>query len=563
MSAFRVQRAILSLSQIQEAQIATLSEGRWLRRFLDVMDDVQRVDNVEDDPSLRAALLRAVRNLYAIRAQLPGRSYRVIMSGLNSAVFLFIRYTSFTPESVSAESAAALHALGIMEVRDAPEGDPRADLDSSDDDEDEEDDLDAGAPGADAVAATSTDDAALAAEEPQDDDDGAITARVAAEAPPEDVVMDDAPARSTRSRASLNSPPPAPKRQRPNSPAATTGKPKPSLPRLQVFKGDERVGNPLPFAQRFAYFLGPAKCPSCIRRQDRECITPYTADGRSQTCRPCRKDKHGCEFAYGNGPVLPSIANPSPAAPQARVEVVLPAHASRPSSPSKKSRTSSTKSSPSKSSSSLPIGPPGPATRSKPKPRPTRTQPSATSVPVSSSSSAAVAPPPPESSSSAAVSTSLTPAASTSAPSAPAPSFTLGSSFLAFRNPPGAPSPALSMRTLSSSSWTLPDADYANQLARRRTEAAARVDHAILDFNLAKLTYERAQGVLTTAQRELYFIDQAINATRSAPPSASPLDLDLRPLRPSPIDVDDEDEEEAADEPPPAKPAGKGKKRAN
>ncbi|KAI0085206.1 hypothetical protein BDY19DRAFT_996920 [Irpex rosettiformis] len=221
-------------------------------------------------------------------------------------------------------------------------------------------------------------------------------------------------------------------------------------------------------------------------------------------------------------------------------------------------------SSPSKSSSSLPVGPPGPSARPKPTPRPVRSQPSATSVPAPSSSSAA-APPPPEPSSSAAASTSLAPAASTSEPGGSTPSFPLSTSFLAFRNPPVAPSPALSARTLSSSSWTFPDPDYAQQLARRRVEAAARVDHAILDYNLAKLTFERAQGVLATARRELYFIDQAINTTgpRSDPPSTSPLDLDLRPLRPSPIDVDDEDEDEAADEPTPAKKTGKGKKRAN
>ncbi|KAI0083209.1 hypothetical protein BDY19DRAFT_998754 [Irpex rosettiformis] len=557
MSPLRIQRALLLLSQIQEAQIDGLSDGRWLNRFLDVMDDVQRVDDIENDPNLRAALFGAVRNLVAIRAQLPDDTYRTILGGLNSAVFLFMHYTSTVPELISADSAAALDTLGIMVVGAASAEDPRANL-PEDADEDEDENADANAPGDNTPAAVSDDDVAAGSQ-----DDEAQASPTTDQALDEDIDMEDAPARSTRSRASHRSSPRATKRQRTNPPAATAGKPKPSHRRLQVFKGNDRVGNPLPFAQRFAYFLGSAKCPSCIRRKDRECITPYTAEGRSQTCRPCGTDKHGCEFAHGNGPALPSIANPSPAAPQARVEVVLPARASRTSSPSKKSRPSSTKSSPSKPSSSLPVGPPGPATRPKPTPRPVRAQSSATSVPAPSSSSAAAPPPPPAPSSPAAPSSSLAPAVSSSAPGATTPAFTLGTSFLAFRNPPVAPSPALSVRTLSSTSWTLPEADYAQQLERRRAEAAARVDHAVLDYNLAKLTFERAQGVLATAQRELYFIDQAINTTgpRPDPPSASPLDLDLRPLQPSPIDVDDEDE--SAEELTPAKKTGKGKKRAN
>ena len=259
-----------------------------------------------------------------------------------------------------------------------------------------------------------------------------------------------------------------------------------------VFRGNDRVGVPPGHVlQQKIYLVGPFQCDNCISKKLPECPITFTEKGETKSCTPCHESRRGaCQYSRGRGPSWTSLKSSRSAKKQ--LEVIVP------------QRTASGSSS---------------------KPRPTRRSPAkaTTSLPPSSSTSPTKPRPKPLPKPSAAIVPSRTPSQQDGLPTPlfPPPTLALPPSFTRHRAPTTAPSPAVSQRTLStSSSWAIPGLPHLTMLEQRYAEALNNVETAEIDVAVA-------QAALESARKQLAIVSEALESARGRNESTSSLNLDL------------------------------------
>ena len=337
------------------------------------------------------------------------------------------------------------------------------------------------------AAVDSEEDANVDAEGEDDDDDGQDdpAPQKATEGSDEDEVMDVSVANAPATLASSPQDA-APAAKRRKTEVATTPT------KSWVFRGNDRVGvQPGHVLQQKIYLVGPFQCANCTSKNFAECAITFTEKGETKSCTYCHEARRGaCRYSRGGGPSWMTLTSSRSARKQ--LEVIVPQRTASGSS----SKPGPTRRSPAKASSSLPPSSSTSPTKPRPKPLP---KPSAAIVPSRTPSQQEGLP----------------------APLLPPATLALPPSFTRHRAPTAAPSPAVSQRTLStSSSWAIPAFPHLAMLEQRYTEALNNVETAEIDVAVA-------QAALESARKQLAIVSEALESARGRNESTSSLNLDL------------------------------------